>query len=379
MALPDVGTSTSAGRGFERFRVIRRIQESESIVSFELVPLDAARSLAFIAGQFVAVRLTMPEGETLLRHYSLSGDPADTTHWRISVKLESTPPGRGSSWLHQNIDVGDELELAGPAGSFVCAEDSERPVILLSGGVGVTPLISMLHRLARGSSRRVYFVHACENSVVHAFADEVDALAAARPGIAVHVCYRNPLGGDEAWGACDSKGLLTKATLQTLLPLDDYDVYLCGPPGFMQANWRLLRELGIARERIHYEFFGPATVLEDEASDSHSVAAKEPVAAPVPAVAAADTGMVTVRFEPHSDPIPWDSSFHSLLEMAEHAGYAPAFNCRAGLCNACTTPLVSGRVHYVEDPLAPPPDDEVLLCCTRPVTPVTLAMKSSPA
>src|SRR5580698_7861833 len=120
VVLPDGGTSTSAGRGFERFRVIRRIQESESIVSFELVPLDAARSLAFIAGQFVAVRLTMPEGDTLLRHYSLSGDPADTTRWRISVKLESTPPGRGSSWLHENIGVGDELELAGPAGSFVC-------------------------------------------------------------------------------------------------------------------------------------------------------------------------------------------------------------------------------------------------------------------
>ncbi|WP_235851399.1 FAD-binding oxidoreductase [Paraburkholderia acidicola] len=378
MALPDVNASTSAGRGFERFRVVRRTQESESIVSFELVPVDAGRSLAFIAGQFVALRLTMPEGETLLRHYSLSGDPADTTHWRISVKLESTPPGRASSWLHQNIDVGDELELAGPAGAFICDEDSERPVILLSGGVGVTPLVSMLHRLARSATRRVYFVHACENSAVHAFADEVDALAAVRPGIAVHVCYRNPFGGDEAWGACDSKGLLTKATLQALLPLDDYTVYLCGPPGFMQANWRLLCELGIARERIHYEFFGPATVLEDEVSGARSMPAKESVAPPV-SDAVPDTGTVTVRFEPHGDPIPWDPSFHSLLEMAEHAGYAPAFNCRAGLCNACTTPLLSGRVHYVEDPLAPPADGELLLCCTRPVTPVTLAVKSSPA
>lgn len=364
-------SAASLAGGFERFRVVRRIRESQSVVSFELVPVDGQRSLEFVAGQFVALRLTLPGGESLLRHYSLSGDPADTTHWRISVKLECAPPGLGSSYLHQSVGVGDEIELAGPAGKFVCGEDNERPVILLSGGVGVTPLVSMLHRLARASSRRVHFLHACENSTMHAFSDEVRALAATRSGIDVQVCYRNPLACDEEHGRYDSKGLLTRELLQSLLPLDDYEVYLCGPPAFMKANWRLLRELGIARERIHYEFFGPATVLEDQANDTFDVVVTLPTA---PSGVASDTA-VTVRFEPHADPLPWNPACHSLLDMAEQAGYAPAFNCRAGLCNACMTPLLSGRVDYIEEPLVPPPDGELLLCCARPATSVTLALQ----
>ncbi|WP_153136045.1 FAD-binding oxidoreductase [Paraburkholderia agricolaris] len=372
MTVRIVNETDVSARGFERFRVVRRSQESQSIVSFELVPVDAERSLSFVAGQFVAVRLTLRDGESLLRHYSLSGDPADTTRWRISVKLESTPPGRGSTHLHECIGVGGELELAGPAGTFVCDEDNGRPVLLMSGGVGVTPHVSMLHRLTHASTRRVHVIHACENSVVHAFGDEIRRLAAMRDGIHTHVCYRNPLTGDEASGACDSTGLLTKETLQSLLPLDDYEVYLCGPPGFMQANWSLLRGLGIARERIHYEFFGPATVLEDHAGDGSDAVQSAPgMAMPGPSSSSA----VTVQFHPQADPLPWDSSCHSLLEMAEQAGYAPPFNCRAGICSACLTPLLAGEVDYIEEPLVPPPDGEVLLCCTRPVTPLTLALQ----
>jgi ferredoxin-NADP reductase/ferredoxin len=372
MTVRIVNETNVSARGFERFRVVRRNRESQSIVSFELVPVDAERSLSFVAGQFVAVRLTLRDGESLLRHYSLSGDPADTTRWRISVKLESTPPGRGSTHLHECIGVGGELELAGPAGAFVCDEGNGRPVLLMSGGVGVTPHVSMLHRLTHASTRRVHVIHACENSVVHAFGDEIRRLAAMRDGIQTHVCYRNPLAGDEASGACDSTGLLTKETLQSLLPLDDYEVYLCGPPGFMQANWSLLRGLGIARERIHYEFFGPATVLEDHTGDgSDDVQSAPKVAMPEPSSSSA----VTVRFHPQAEPVPWDSSCHSLLEMAEQAGYTPPFNCRAGICSACLTPLLAGDVDYIEEPLVPPHAGEVLLCCTRPVTPLTLALQ----
>lgn len=370
----------SVARGFERFRVTRRVRESQSVVSFELVPVDIKRSLAFVAGQFVAVRLVLENGESLLRHYSLSGDPADTTRWRISVKLESAPPGLGSTHLHERVAEGDELELAGPAGAFVCEENTQRPVILMSGGVGVTPHVSMLHRLVHASTRRVHVMHACENSVMHAFDDEIRQLAAKRDGIHVHVCYRNPLAEDMKRGACNSKGVLTKEILQSLLPLDDYEVYLCGPPGFMQANWSMLRELGVGRERIHYEFFGPATILEDQLENLSAPVRSNPVVNPgvnsgVAPVAAANSGEVTVRFHAQAESLPWDPSCRSLLEMAERAGYAPPFNCRAGICSACVTPLLSGGVHYIEEPLVPPSDGEVLLCCARPVTPVTLNLQ----
>ncbi|WP_162068901.1 2Fe-2S iron-sulfur cluster-binding protein [Burkholderia sp. THE68] len=364
------GAVSPAPGGFRRLRVARRVRESASVVSFELVPTEGAALPPFLAGQFVAVRLAMPDGEPLVRTYSLSGDPADTSRWRISVKQETNPRGRGSCHLHEQIAVGDALEIAGPLGAFVCAEDSERPVVLLSGGIGVTPMLSMLHRLSSASTRRVHFIHACENGAVHAFRDEVRHLAGTRAGIGVHVCYRVPRGREDL-DVCDSSGLLTKATLQALLPLDDYEVYLCGPPAFMQANWRLLRSLGVARERIHYEFFGPATVIDDEASQPEPPADTTRPSTIADSTAAA----LTVRIHPQNEPLAWDPACGSLLEFAEQAGHAPTFSCRAGICGSCAARLVEGQVSYVEPPLDPPAEGEVLLCCAKPLTSVTLALQ----
>lgn len=364
----DSGARTTR---FRRLRVTRRVRESESIVSFELSPTDSVPLAPFRAGQFVAVRLEMREGEALVRAYSLSGDPADTSRWRISVKQETNPRGRGSCHLHERVVVGDEIEVAGPSGEFICAEDCDRPVVLLSGGVGVTPMLSMLHRLSSASTRRVHFIHACENGAVHAFRDEVRRLSSVRPGIGVHVCYRLPR--DEDRDTFDTSGLLTKETLQALLPIDDYEVYLCGPPPFMQANWNLLRSLGVARERIHYEFFGPATVLEADAS--RSATESQPPSESKPEQSA-DGKAITVRFQPHGEPIAWNPACGSLLEFAEWCGYAPPFSCRTGICNSCVTPLVAGQVGYVQPPLDPPADGYLLLCSAKPLTSVTLALQS---
>ena len=365
---------------FRRFRVVRRTQESALIVSFELVPADNAAVPPFVAGQFVTLRLPLPSGERLLRTYSLSGDPADTARWRISVKREpggdDMPEGRGSSWLHTCVDVGDELELAGPSGAFVCGNDITRPVVLMSGGVGLTPLVSMLHRLRAmdgGQKRQVHFIHACENGAVHAFREEVRAMAAAHPNVQVHFCYRLPSVEDRELKLFDSEGLISKDTLQSLLPLDDYEAYLCGPLAFMQANWRLLRSLGIARERIHYEFFGPATVLEEDpvpatAGKTATVDAAKPESA---------MSLATVRFHPQAEPVAWDPACASLLDFAEKHGYQPAFSCRTGICNTCVTGLIDGEVAYTEEPLEPPLEGTVLLCCAKPAGCVTLALSEA--
>ncbi|MNG82991.1 Flavohemoprotein [compost metagenome] len=360
-----------AVKGFARFQVTRKVRESASITSFVLEPAVDQGRVAFRPGQFIVVRIPQPEGPQVLRAYSLSSDPGDPSQLRISVKHElppahspDLPAGVGSSFLHQAVEVGEQLEIAGPSGTFVLDESSERPVLLFSGGVGLTPMVSMLHRLA-STTRPVYFIHACENGAVHALRDEVLAVAARRAGIVVHFCYRMPTDDDLKRAHHHSSGLVSRETLQVLLPLDDYDAYLCGPRPFMQANWRLLRGLGIDKARIRYEFFGPATILdEDEAP------AAPPVAPPVPAPA----GDLTVRFEPSGQSVAWDAACPSLLDCAEQAGFAPRFSCRAGLCNSCLTPLLSGSVEYSEAPLMPPEPGQVLLCCARPTSPVVLAL-----
>jgi ferredoxin-NADP reductase/ferredoxin len=380
----DVRAEVRASAGFRRFRVTRRTQESASIVSFELVPADGEALVPFIAGQFVTVRLGLSSGETVLRTYSLSGDPAVRTHWRISVKREAggvaVPAGRGSSHLHAQVNVGDELELAGPSGAFVCSDDIARPVVLLSGGVGMTPLVSMLHRLRAmegAQARRVHFVHACESGAVHAFRQEVEAVAAAHANVDVHICYRQPSDQDRIARHFHSEGLISRETLQSLLPLDDYEVYLCGPPAFMRANWRLLRGLGVARERIHYEFFGPATVLEEDADEASARDTSRVVAtanAAPPSIRGCDSTAAMVRFRPQTEPVAWDDTCGSLLELAEKHGYAPAFSCRIGICNTCVTRLIDGAVDYTEEPLEAPAQGSVLICCAKPSGSVTLSL-----
>ncbi|TDF82407.1 FAD-binding oxidoreductase [Pseudomonas sp. H9] len=362
-----------AAKGFARFEVTRKVQESASITSFVLEPAPATGRVAFRPGQFIVVRIPQAQGPQLLRAYSLSSDPDDVAQLRISVKHElapahapDVPAGVGSSFLHEAVQVGEHLEIAGPAGNFFLDESSERPVLLFSGGVGLTPMVSMLHRLAH-TARPVYFIHACENGAVHALREEVLALANSRTGINVHFCYRMPSEGDLQQAHHHSSGLVTRETLQALLPLDDYDVYLCGPRPFMQANWRLLRGLGIDKARIRYEFFGPATILDEDEGP-----AALPVTAPTPQ---ADTAL-SVRFEPSGQSVAWDAACPSLLECAEQAGLAPPFSCRAGLCNSCLTPLLSGTVQYSEAPLMTPEPGQVLLCCARPTSAVVLALNT---
>ena len=228
---------------FRRFSVVRKHREAEGITSFHLVPADGAALWPARPGQYLTLRLPVPGGP-VLRTYSVSSDVADGTQYRISVKREAmpgVPAGVGSCWLHDHLAEGDTVEIAAPRGGFVLDEASARPVLLLAGGIGVTPLLSMLHRLAQGG-RRVVFVQACENGAVHALRDEVAALATASGGrIVARSVYRQPSPGDRF----DAEGVIDKAFLQSLLPLDHYEVYLCGPTGFMVGMWRLLTGLGL--------------------------------------------------------------------------------------------------------------------------------------
>lgn len=400
--------------GFRRFRVSCKLRESDVITSFHLVPADGGELYPALPGQYLTLRV--PGG--MLRCYSLSC-AVDAPHHRISVKRETG--GAGSGWLHDHVAEGDEIELAAPRGGFVLDETSDRPVLLLGGGVGVTPLLSMLHRLA-ATRRRAVMVQAVEHGGVHAMAAEIAALAAASDGrIIARSVYRAPTEADRAAGRFDAAGVLDRAFLQALLPIDDYQVYLCGPTPFMVAMWRLLTGLGIRPERIGYEFFGkgaslaqlaaaaeaeggprpppphparaPASLagldyltdpaargietLDQDTTPAPSEPAPRPDAvlhqvpapsagSPSPVPSGSGTSGIEVVFACSGISVPWTGAHGSLLELAEAAGLAPEFSCREGICNSCRTTLRAGAVSYDPAPLTPPPAGQVLLCCARP-------------
>ncbi|WP_321387793.1 FAD-binding oxidoreductase [Alcaligenes phenolicus] len=394
----SASTEATANRRFRDYRVLEKQRESEVITSFVLQPVDGVMP-PYQPGQYLVFRLEI-DGQIVLRNYSVSGDPDCTDRLRISVKHEKAPAGSSvadglaSSYLHQQVQPGDVLSAAGPMGEFVLDESSQRPVVLLSGGVGQTPLLAMLHRLLKRSQRKVYVIHACDNSAVHAFADEMRELVAQREGVQLYFCYRNPTEHDEQAGLHHVAGLITREQLQRWLPLDDYEFYLCGPSAFMQSNYGVLRSLGVARERIHYEFFGPATVLENTLADDVAASAVQDQVQPAPssrvdanvleldspveavrgAATAAEDAAQTVTFLPDGRQGQWHEDCPSLLDLAEETGLSPDFNCRAGLCNTCMCTLVSGEVDYFEEPLDPVPEGKVLLCCSRPRGPVAVEL-----
>lgn len=394
----SASTEATANRRFRDYRVLEKQRESDVITSFVLEPVDGVVP-PYQPGQYLVFRLEI-DGQIVLRNYSVSGDPDCTDRLRISVKHEKAPAGSSvadglaSSYLHQQVQPGDVLSAAGPMGEFVLDESSQRPVVLLSGGVGQTPLLAMLHRLLKRSQRKVYVIHACDNSAVHAFADEMRELVAQREGVQLYFCYRNPTEHDEQAGLHHVAGLISREQLQRWLPLDDYEFYLCGPSAFMQSNYGVLRSLGVARERIHYEFFGPATVLENTLADDGAASVVQDQVQPAPssrvdanvleldspveavrgAATAAEGAAQTVTFLPDGRQGQWHEDCPSLLDLAEETGLSPDFNCRAGLCNTCMCTLVSGEVDYFEEPLDPVPEGKVLLCCSRPRGPVAVEL-----
>lgn len=361
----------AAASRFRPFEVISKARESTTITSFRLAPLDRQHWRPFEAGQFLTIRVPDRKGGYLLRNYTVSSSPREEGTYRITVKREAAPAqdipeGVSSCWLHDEIEPGAVIEIDPPRGAFKLDRTSNRPVVLLSGGVGLTPTVSMLDVLARESDRPVWFIHACDSATVHALRGEVEHLATLRPGITVHFCYRFAESADRDAMRCHSEGFLTRATLQQLLPLDDYDIYMCGPPPFMQALYGILTGLGVRKESIAYEFFGPASLLSESGQPT-----QQPMTAP-----AADNSTggeeLHIVLQKSGRSLAWDETSGSILGFLETQGLEPEFSCRAGVCGTCEQGLLSGEVDYFEEPLDVMPENRVLLCCTRPRSSIVL-------
>jgi ferredoxin-NADP reductase/ferredoxin len=315
-----------------------------------------------LPGQYLVLRLrpaaSMPG---FMRNYSISSAP-DAGTYRISVKQEAN--GKGSTFLDTQVKSGDLLEVSAPRGSFTL-QPGEGPVVLLSAGIGATPVLAMLHALAASrSTREAWWLHGAQNAAEHSFAHEVRDLVASLPRARSFVAYSNPAAGDRLGGDYDAPGRLSLDVLQKLGVPSAADFYLCGPPGFLRSFTRDLASWGVANARVHREIFGP----EDSVTPG---IAKAPVQPPHPPAGAAGSGPA-VSFARSGLDVPWSSAYQNLLEFAEACAVPVKWSCRTGVCHTCECALIGGSVRYDPEPLEPPAQGNVLICCARPETEVDL-------
>jgi ferredoxin-NADP reductase/MOSC domain-containing protein YiiM len=351
-----------AWTGFRPMRVSQIQRESSSVISFSFVPADGRPLIAALPGQFIVLRMqAKPEAPALVRSYSPSDLPSQD-HYRISVKLERN--GAASAYLHNQVRVGDLLEVAAPRGAFTL-QPGDTPVVLLSAGVGATPVLAMLHALAAQSApRAVWWLFGARNGEDHPFAEESRGLLKMLPHATSFVGYSRPGPRDRAGVNFDAPGRIAIADFGRIGVPRDADFYLCGPAAFMSDMKEGLAAWGVSRERIHAETFGPGeSITPGIASSSH--------AAPHAPEAPEGSGP-SVSFARSNLNVRWDPKFSSLLDFAEACDVPVRWACRTGVCHTCESGLISGTIAYQPEPLDSPADGNLLICCSQPKDDVVL-------
>ncbi|SDZ25141.1 MOSC and FAD-binding oxidoreductase domain-containing protein [Herbiconiux ginsengi] len=362
----DLATATVIGpavgakpgwKGFRPMTVSRTVAETPVTTSVYLTADGGAAVTAPLPGQYLTLRVSLPDGSTAVRSYSISGMP-DPATYRITVKREDH--GQISRYLHDRLTVGASLDVAAPRGEFVLRDGAE-PVLLVSAGVGVTPVIAMLRGLAEaGSAREIWWIQADRSPDDLVFAHEAAGYLKRLPNERAVTFYtRSPLrlAGSVA-------GRPTEQRLRELGVPVGADAYVCGPAGFIAAMTTALGDLGLDPGRIHSELFTTLAPFEPGVVAHDRVPPHQPAGDPGtgPAITFARSGL-TVR---------WRNTDTSLLGLAEASDVPTRFSCRSGVCHTCVTPLIAGDVRYDPDPLELPPEGQVLVCCAQPTADLVL-------
>jgi len=349
-----------AWQGFRSLPVSRKLHESGNVTSLVLEPTDGAPLTAALAGQFIVLRLRpRPDESALLRSYSLSGAPSEE-RYRISVKRE--PQGAAGAYIDTRVQAGDILDVSAPRGSFTLRQ-GKRPVVLVSAGIGATPVLAMLYALAAEQTRReVWWVHGARNSGEHPFAAEVRELLKTLPESRSNICYSAPKPTDKPTVDFDRAGRVGVQVFEELGIPRDADFYICGPAAFMSGLVDGLAGWGVARDRLHNENFGSGQSMTPGIA---AVPQRPPHPPTNPPGEAAEVGPL-VSFTRSNLAVHWGSAFHSLLELAEACDVPVRWSCRTGVCHNCETGLISGSVIYRPDPVEPPAAGNLLICCSQP-------------
>jgi uncharacterized protein len=373
-ATPATGTrSSGAWAGWREFRVTQRSFEdaAQSQCSFVLQPVDGQPLPDFKPGQFLTFSLDLTAADvdggtgpqSITRCYSLSGPP-DASHYRVTIKRVPAPvdhpeaaPGRSSTHFHDHVQIGHVLRVRAPAGHFFIDPDPSVPVVLIGGGIGITPMMSMLRWcLARQPQRTVYLYYGLRNSRDHAFKAWLEDAAAAHPSLHLHIVYSRPAESDVQGRDHQHQGHVDVDLLRRTLPPGRHAFYVCGPPAMMDTLVPALAAWGVPVADLHFEAFGPASVKLPGAPD-----------AGVP-----DVGDVDVRFQRSGRTLSWNGQDASLLDFAERHGIAVESGCRSGGCGSCETRLLEGSVHYDHAPDHDVAPGHCLLCVGRPASALVL-------
>ena len=345
------GPAGPAWAGFRPLRVTEVVAESTTVSSICLAAPDGSPLPAAPAGQYLTLRITGAGQPAPVRSYSLSSAPGAGTY-RISVKAE--PNGTASSYLNREVRPGAMLEAAAPRGDFVL-DDGSGPVLLLSAGIGVTPVLAMLHALADAhSTREVWWVHSARERREDPLAAEAHALLAGLPHAHEYLRYTQ------------DQGRLSKDALTALGVPADATAYVCGPDAFMADMRQALTAIGIEAGRIRTELFGALAPINPGITGQTRRAPHQPdgPAGPGPLVTFARSGIAAA----------FGTGRRSVLELADACDVPSRWSCRSGVCHTCVTPLLAGQIRYAPDPLEPPADGEVLICCAQPDTDIVLDM-----
>jgi len=354
---PDLKeTDSNVWQDWRNFVVVRKVKESEEITSFYLQPEDKGEIPNFQPGQFLTIKLDIPgQNKPVIRTYSLSDYPETGEYYRLSIKREPAPngldvmPGIASNFMHDRIHEGSVIPAKPPNGKFVLDVQKSSPAVLISNGVGITPMMSMAKACTRLNPQRpVWFIHGARDGQFHAFQDEIMEIAQQNPNLNVHIRYSRPQPEDA--GKYHSVGYVDAALIQELCQ-QEAEYFLCGSPPFIQSITEGLKASGVPNSKVFFESFGKLMKSESDKQTQTATPGEE---------------FAEIVFAKSGKTLTWQPSDGTILEFAEANDINPPFSCRIGVCGTCMCKIREGEVAYQEEPSATTDAGSVLICISQP-------------
>ena len=353
-----------AWNGFRKFKIISKVKETDDITSFYLSPHDGRELPGFLPGQFLTFQIPVPnQAQPVIRCYSLSDSPFHSDRYRVSIKRvpaprdnPSAPPGLISTHFHDVLNENDIVDVKAPSGHFSMSMTKSSPVVLLAGGVGITPLLSMLNAITEmASQREVWFFLGVRNKKEHVMKEHLEMVARENENVRLNVFYSAPAETDVLSEDYHVKGRVNVENIKVILPSSNFDFYICAPPPMVKDLRKDLADWGVPKKNIHFEAFGPATVKGCKADTGKG-----------------DSAKIDIQFEKSGKTLTWDSKAASLLDFAEANGVPIDSGCRAGNCGTCLTAIKDGKVELVGEPGSKPEEGSCLACISIPKENLTL-------